>query len=72
MGGRGNDIFVFSDLNDSSTKSPDKIWDFESGKDKIDLSFFNHGDKGNDFIHFVDHFSGQAGKHCCPMMRKAI
>lgn len=61
-GGSGNDIFVFSDLNDSPTKSPDKIWDFESGKDKIDLSFFNHGDKGADFIQFVDHFSGQAGE----------
>ncbi|HEI9711375.1 TPA: M10 family metallopeptidase [Serratia marcescens] len=61
-GGSGNDTFVFSDLNDSPTQSPDKIWDFESGKDKIDLSFFNHGDKGSDFIHFVDHFSGQAGE----------
>ncbi|WP_188050092.1 M10 family metallopeptidase C-terminal domain-containing protein, partial [Serratia marcescens] len=61
-GGSGNDIFVFSDLNDSPTKSPDKIWDFESGKDKIDLSFFNHGDKGTDLIQFVDHFSGQAGE----------
>ena len=61
-GGSGSDIFVFSDLNDSPTQSPDKIWDFESGKDKIDLSFFNHGDKGSDFIHFVDHFSGQAGE----------
>lgn len=61
-GGSGNDIFVFSSLNDSPTKSPDKIWDFESGKDKIDLSFFNHGDKGSDFIHFVDHSSGQAGE----------
>ncbi|HID7510749.1 TPA: serralysin family metalloprotease [Enterobacter hormaechei] len=61
-GGSGNDIFVFSDLNDSPARSPDKIWDFESGIDKIDLSFFNHGDKGSDFIHFVDHFSGQAGE----------
>ncbi|WP_099349950.1 serralysin family metalloprotease [Erwinia amylovora] len=61
-GGSGNDIFVFSDLKDSSSKSPDQIRDFESGKDKIDLSFFNQGDKGSDFIHFVDHFSGQAGE----------
>ncbi|CAX57363.1 Zinc-binding metalloprotease, fragment [Erwinia pyrifoliae Ep1/96] len=42
--------------------APDKILDFESGKDNIDLSFFNQGDKGSDFIHFVDHFSGQAGE----------
>ncbi len=61
-GGSGNDIFVFSDLNDSPIRSPDIIWDFESGKDKIDLSFFNHSDKGSGFIHFVDHFSGQAGE----------
>lgn len=61
-GESGSDIFVFSDLNDSLTRSPDKILDFESGKDKIDLSFFNHGDRGSDFIQFVDHFSGQAGE----------
>ncbi|MGP3038131.1 serralysin family metalloprotease [Serratia nevei] len=61
-GGQGNDIFVFSDLNDSPVRAPDTIWDFESGKDKIDLSFFNQGDKGSDFIQFVDHFSGQAGE----------
>lgn len=58
----GQDIFVFSDLNDSPYKSPDKIWDFESGKDKIDLSFFNQGDKGSDFIRFVDDFSGRGGE----------
>ncbi|MFZ4835292.1 serralysin family metalloprotease [Rouxiella sp. Mn2063] len=61
-GGSGNDIFVFSELNDSPYQAPDKIWDFETGKDKIDLSFFNQGDKGSDFIHFVDHFSGQSGE----------
>ncbi|MBU3895651.1 serralysin family metalloprotease [Serratia rubidaea] len=61
-GGAGNDTFVFSGLNDSPYQSPDTIRDFESGKDKIDLSFFNHGDKGGDFIHFVNHFSGQAGE----------
>jgi len=61
-GGSGEDIFVFSAAKDSPYASPDKIWDFETGKDKIDLSFFNHGDKGSDFVHFVDHFSGQAGE----------
>ncbi|MFZ4831760.1 serralysin family metalloprotease [Rouxiella sp. Mn2063] len=61
-GGSGNDIFVFSALSDSPYKSPDKIWDFETGKDKIDLSYFNHGDKGHDFIKFVDDFSGKAGE----------
>ncbi|MEG7458832.1 M10 family metallopeptidase C-terminal domain-containing protein, partial [Serratia marcescens] len=61
-GGQGNDIFVCSDVNDSPVRAPDTIWDFESGKDKIDLSFFNQGAKGSDFIQFVDHFSGQAGE----------
>lgn len=61
-GGNGNDTFVFFELEDSPYKSPDKIWDFATGKDKIDLSFFNHVGKGSDFIHFVDHFSGQAGE----------
>jgi len=61
-GGSGKDIFVFAAVSDSPYKSPDKILDFESGIDKIDLSFFNHGDKGNDFIHFVENLSGQAGE----------
>ncbi|CAI0852622.1 Serralysin precursor [Serratia quinivorans] len=62
FGGSGKDIFVFSAVSDSSFKSPDKILDFETGIDKIDLSFFNHGDNGAGFIHFVDAFSGQAGE----------
>lgn len=61
-GGSGKDIFVFAAVSDSPYKSPDKILDFETGIDKIDLSFFNHGDKGNDFIHFVETLSGQAGE----------
>ncbi|MBL3521827.1 M10 family metallopeptidase [Serratia plymuthica] len=61
-GGSGKDIFVFAAVSDSPYTSPDKILDFETGIDKIDLSFFNHGDKGNDFIHFVENLSGQAGE----------
>lgn len=61
-GGSGSDIFVFSDVNDSLNSSPDKIQDFESGKDKIDLSFFNKGNDSDHQLHFVDHFSGQAGE----------
>ncbi|WP_374213766.1 serralysin family metalloprotease [Serratia sp. MF1(2023)] len=61
-GGSGNDTFVFSELNDSPISSPDKVMDFESGKDKIDLSFFNQIEEGHDFIHFVEHFSGHAGE----------
>lgn len=61
-GENGNDIFVFSDLKDSPTLSPDKVLDFESGKDRIDLSFFNEGNSGSDFIHFVESLSGRAGE----------
>lgn len=61
-GGSGNDTFVFSELSDSPVLSPDKIMDFESGKDKIDLSLFNQTDESHDFIHFVEHFTGQAGE----------
>lgn len=59
-GGSGNDIFVFSHLEDSTQDSPDSILDFETGKDAIDLSYFNQ--QNSDFIQFVDQFSGQAGE----------
>ncbi|EAX4319101.1 serralysin family metalloprotease [Salmonella enterica subsp. enterica serovar Richmond] len=61
-GGSGNNIFVYADLNDSLASTPDKIWDFESGKSRIDLSSFDPGHNDYDFIRFVDHFSGEAGE----------
>ncbi|EAA8475427.1 M10 family metallopeptidase [Salmonella enterica] len=61
-GGRGKDIFVYSEVKDSPFNSPDKIMDFESHIDKVDLSFFNKGENGHNFIKFVNGFSGQAGE----------
>ena len=61
-GGSGQNVFVYAELNDSLASAPDKIWDFETGKCKVDLSSFYLGDKGNDFIRFVDHFSGKGGE----------
>lgn len=37
-GGSGNDVFVYSNIDDSMFDSPDKIIDFETGRDKIDIS----------------------------------
>lgn len=37
-GGAGTDIFKFTQLLDSAVKTPDKITDFVSGTDKVDLS----------------------------------
>lgn len=59
-GGKGLDIFVYKNASDSTLDSPDKIMDFETGIDKINLSFFNAGKPG--FIHFVDKFTGAAGE----------
>ncbi|NDJ55949.1 serralysin family metalloprotease [Enterobacteriaceae bacterium 4M9] len=58
-GGSGSDIFVFAAVSDSPVSAPDKIMDFVSGIDKIELSFLNPG--GNT-LHFVDNFSGKAGE----------
>ncbi|HEI8868031.1 TPA: M10 family metallopeptidase [Serratia odorifera] len=61
-GGAGSDIFVFAAASDSKPGATDWIRDFQKGIDKIDLSFFNQGAEGADFIQFVDHFSGAAGE----------
>ncbi|EAN2945076.1 serine 3-dehydrogenase [Salmonella enterica] len=62
-GGKGKDIFVFASQTESPASNPDIIWDFESGKDKIDLSFLNQSlKKMGSMIHFVDSFSGKAGE----------
>lgn len=71
-GGSGNDIFVFSDLKDSSSKSPDQIRDFESGKDKIDLSFFNQGIKAVTSFILLTISAVRRVRRCCHMMPGAI
>ncbi|MBC8954077.1 serralysin family metalloprotease [Xenorhabdus sp. PB62.4] len=59
-GGEGKDTFVYLDGKESLKDNPDWIHDFTSGEDKIDLSFFNFGSRGD--IKFVDSFSGKAGE----------
>ncbi|EJG5926846.1 M10 family metallopeptidase [Salmonella enterica] len=61
-GGVGKDIFVFSDITDSPYSSPDQILDFESNRDKIDLSFFNNENNSRGTVKFVDSFTGKAGE----------
>jgi Ca2+-binding RTX toxin-like protein len=66
-GGYGHDRFVFRSLRDSDTAGPsDRIEDFESGKDSIDLRWIDARDDqvGDDAFTFIgDHrFSGEAGE----------
>lgn len=61
-----SDVFVFSSFSDSSPFSPDIIMDFQTTKDKIDLSSINTKYQSFSnrkyFIHFVDEFSGTPGE----------
>ncbi|PHM59943.1 serralysin family metalloprotease [Xenorhabdus sp. KK7.4] len=59
-GGSGKDTFVYLDGKESLKSNPDWIHDFVSGEDKIDLSQFNFGSKGD--LKFVNSFSGKAGE----------
>ncbi|NWD66002.1 M10 family metallopeptidase C-terminal domain-containing protein, partial [Pseudomonas sp. IPO3774] len=56
-GGAGNDTFVFAAVSDSAPKAADRIMDFVSGQDKIDLSGITHGAA----LNFVNAFTGHAG-----------
>lgn len=38
VGDKGNDLFIYKSINDSLYSSPDTIMDFETGRDKIDIS----------------------------------
>lgn len=66
-GGSGHDRFVFRSLRDSDTTGPsDRIEDFVSGKDLIDLRWIDarKGIAGDDDFIFIgnDRFSGEAGE----------
>ncbi|WP_219268437.1 serralysin family metalloprotease [Pseudomonas sp. Xaverov 259] len=56
-GGTGADIFVFGASSDSKPVTADKIFDFTSGSDKIDLTGLTHGSG----LHFVSAFTGAIG-----------
>ncbi|NWB26851.1 M10 family metallopeptidase C-terminal domain-containing protein [Pseudomonas gingeri] len=56
-GGAGKDTFLFIDALDSPTDASDRIMDFVSGEDKIDLS----GITGGTALNFVSGLTGKAG-----------
>lgn len=56
-GGSGNDTFVFGASSDSKPGAADKIFDFTSGSDKIDLTGITKGAG----LTFVNAFTGHAG-----------
>lgn len=58
-GGSGKDVFHYYKIDDSMFNSPDKIIDFETGSDTIDISALSQI-KGNTIeIKQVNHFSNQ-------------
>ena len=56
-GGAGDDIFVYGASSDSKQGAADKIFDFSSGSDKIDLTGITNGAG----LSFVNAFTGNAG-----------
>ena len=65
-GGSGNDVFAFLDASDSGVAAPDRILDFVSGSDEIDLSAIDadsqsDGDQAFAFIG-SNAFTGTAGE----------
>ncbi|MGD9917020.1 MAG: calcium-binding protein [Paenirhodobacter sp.] len=63
-GGGDGDSFVFRRVSDSLSTGRDRIADFVSGEDRIDLSQIDAdiGAAGDGAFTFVDHFSGDAGE----------
>jgi serralysin len=63
-GGAGADTFVFTAIGDSTANARDRITDFASGADRIDLSAIdaNLGVAGDQGFTQVDRFGGRAGE----------
>ncbi|QGW76574.1 matrixin family metalloprotease [Pseudomonas alkylphenolica] len=61
-GGAGSDTFVFAASSDSAPGAPDRIMDFVSGQDKIDLSAISAFAVNKLPLQFVDAFTGHAGE----------
>lgn len=59
IGGKGNDLFIYQSINDSLCSSPDTIMDFETGRDKIDISALSKINGNTIEIKLVDSFSQQ-------------
>ncbi len=60
-GGKGNDTFVYGKINESSAAAPDRIEDFVSGQDKVDVSGIR-AQLGDKPLQFVSRFSGASGE----------
>ncbi|MFO2462747.1 M10 family metallopeptidase C-terminal domain-containing protein [Pseudomonas sp. 15FMM2] len=60
-GGKGNDTFVYGAMKESTYKAPDHIKDFNSGKDKVDLSGVT-AELGSGPLKYVNQFSGASGE----------
>lgn len=61
-GGAGADTFVFGAVSDSAKAAPDRIMDFTSGQDKIDLSGIAAFAVDKLPLQFVNAFTGHAGE----------
>ena len=64
-GGGGKDKFVFTDVTNSPSGSPDRIFDWnQAGGETIDISAIdaNSGAGGNQAFHFVMDFTSTAGE----------
>lgn len=61
-GGAGADTFVFGAVSDSAKAAPDRIMDFTSGQDKIDLSGMAAFAVDKLPLQFVNAFTGHAGE----------
>jgi serralysin len=59
FGGAGADLFVYFAASDSKVGAADRLMDFVSGQDRIDLSGLPLG--ANDHLHFVQAFNGDDG-----------
>ncbi|MDR2306715.1 MAG: serralysin family metalloprotease [Paucimonas sp.] len=61
-GGSGADTFVYAAISDSTKAAPDRIMDFTSGVDKIDLSAISAFAVNKLPLQFVNAFTGHAGE----------
>ena len=60
-GGKGKDTCVYGNINDSSATAPDRIQDFVSGEDKVDVSGIR-AQLGDKPLQLVSRFTGVSGE----------
>ncbi len=61
FGGSGSDIFVYRDIADSTVDASDRILDFTSGQDRIDVTQILKSIGEGAGLKFGDAFTGQVG-----------